>query len=88
MSDIAYTAAVLENSYEVWDQEYNKKKMSRTDWELYMESEDNTITKQKCTDQKGKKREICNSGWSKDGIHQKRYHAPFMGYKFIAYLCP
>ncbi len=21
-------------------------------------------------------------------IHQKRYYAPFMGYKFIAYLCP
>jgi predicted RNA-binding protein YlqC (UPF0109 family) len=20
--------------------------------------------------------------------HQKRYYAPFMGYKFIAYLCP
>ncbi len=22
------------------------------------------------------------------GYHQKRYYAPFMGYKFIAYLCP
>jgi hypothetical protein len=21
-------------------------------------------------------------------LHQKRYYAPFMGYKFIAYLCP
>jgi hypothetical protein len=21
-------------------------------------------------------------------MHQKRYYAPFMGYKFIAYLCP
>jgi hypothetical protein len=21
-------------------------------------------------------------------VHQKRYYAPFMGYKFIAYLCP
>jgi hypothetical protein len=43
MSDIAYTVAVLENSYEVWDQEYNKKKMSRTEWELYMKSEDYSI---------------------------------------------
>ncbi len=33
MSNIAYTVAVLENIYEVWDQEYNKKKMSRTEWE-------------------------------------------------------
>jgi hypothetical protein len=40
MSDIAYTVAILENSYEVWDQEYTKKKMSRTEWELYMKSED------------------------------------------------
>ncbi len=23
-----------------------------------------------------------------DFEHQKRYYAPFMGYKFIAYLCP
>jgi hypothetical protein len=50
MSDIAYTVAVLENSYEVWDQEYNKKKMSRTERELYMNSEDYTIKKPKYTD--------------------------------------
>jgi hypothetical protein len=56
MSDIAYTVAVLESSYEVWDQEYNKKKMSRTEWELFMKSEDYTIEKPKYTDQKGKKR--------------------------------
>ncbi len=29
VSDIAYTVAVLENSYEVWDREYKKKKMSK-----------------------------------------------------------
>jgi hypothetical protein len=46
MSDIAYTVAVLENRYEIWDQEYNKKKMSRTDLEFYMESEDYTIKNQ------------------------------------------
>ncbi len=31
ISDIAYTVAVLENSYEVWDQEYKKKRMSWID---------------------------------------------------------
>ncbi len=46
MSDISYTVAVLENSYEVWDQVYNKKKMSRTQWELYMKSEDYAIKNQ------------------------------------------
>jgi hypothetical protein len=46
MPDIAYTAAVLENSYEVWDQEYKKMKTSRTEWELYMKSEDYAIKKQ------------------------------------------
>jgi hypothetical protein len=50
MSDIAYTVAVLENSYEVWDQEYNKKKVCRTEWELYMKSEDYAIKKPKYTD--------------------------------------
>ncbi len=28
LSDIAYTVAVLENSYEAWDREYKKKRMS------------------------------------------------------------
>jgi hypothetical protein len=46
ISDIACTVAVLENSYEVWDQEYNKKKMSRTEWELYKKSEDYAIKNQ------------------------------------------
>jgi hypothetical protein len=42
--------------------------MSRTDWELYKESEDYTVKKTKYTDQKGKKSEYCDSEWSKDGI--------------------
>ncbi len=42
--------------------------MSRTEWKLYMKSEDYTIKKPNYTDQKGKKREYCNLGWSKDGI--------------------
>jgi hypothetical protein len=43
VSDIAYTVAVLENSYEVWDQEYKKKRMSWIDWEINKESEDYTV---------------------------------------------
>jgi hypothetical protein len=43
ISDIAYTVAVLENSYEVWGQEYKKKRMSWIDWEMYKESEDYTV---------------------------------------------
>ena len=68
VSDIAYTVAVLENSYEVWDQEYKKKRMSKVEWEQYKESEDYTVKKPKFTDRKGKKREYCDSGWSKDRI--------------------
>jgi hypothetical protein len=71
MSDIPYTVVVLENSYEIWDQEYSKKKMSRTEWELYMKSEDSAIKKPKYTDQMGKKREYCNLGWSKDELNSK-----------------
>jgi hypothetical protein len=43
MSDIAYTVAVLENIHEVWDPKFNKKKMSRIEWELYMKREDYAI---------------------------------------------
>jgi hypothetical protein len=68
ISDIAYTVAVLENGYEIWDQEYKKKRMSRVDWEKYKERDDNTVKKPKYTDQKSKKREYCNSGWIKDDI--------------------
>jgi hypothetical protein len=69
VSDIAYTVAVLENSYEVWDQEYKKKRMYKVEWEQYKKSEDYTVEKPKFTDRKGKKREYCDSGWSKDGIN-------------------
>ena len=68
MSDFAYTVAVLENSYEVWDQELEKEKMSKTDWEDYTKSKDYIKKTPKYTDRKGKKREYCNSGWSKVGI--------------------
>ncbi len=42
--------------------------MSWIDGEMYKESEDYTVKKLKYTNQKDKKREYCNLGWSKDGI--------------------
>ena len=59
MSDFAYTVAVLENSYEVWDQEIKKENMTSTEWETYMKSEDYIEKTPKYTDRKGKKREYC-----------------------------
>ncbi len=47
---------------------YNKKRMSRIDWEMYKENEDYTVKKTKYTHRKGKKREYCNLGWSKDKL--------------------
>ena len=68
ISDFAYTVAVLENSYEVWNQEFKQEQMSKTDWEDYMNSEDYIKKRPKFTGRKGKKREYCDSGWSKEGI--------------------
>jgi hypothetical protein len=62
MSDIAYAVAVLENCYEVLDQEYNKKKMSRTEWELYMKSGDYAITNQNTQIKRARRGNIANLG--------------------------
>ena len=83
ISDIAYTVAVLENSYEVWDREYKKKKMSTVEWVQYKMSDDYTSTKPKFTDRKGRKREYCDSGWSKEGIDF--YNGVCQQWKVIAY---
>jgi hypothetical protein len=42
--------------------------MSKVECEQYKESVDYTVTRPKFTDWKGRKREYCDSGWSKDGI--------------------
>ena len=68
ISDFAYTVAVLENSYEVWNQEFKQEQTSKTEWEDYMNSKDYMKKTPKFTGQEGKKREYCNSGWSKAGI--------------------
>ncbi len=38
-SDIAYTAAIVENSYEYWDQCFALKNMTSIAHEAYLESE-------------------------------------------------
>jgi hypothetical protein len=83
ISDIAYTLAVLENSHEVWDQEYKKKRMSAVEWAQYRISDDYTSTKPKFTDRKGKKREYCDSGWSKEG--KEFYNGVYQKWKVIAF---
>ena len=68
MSDFAYTVAVLENSYEVWDQQGKREQMSTAQWKEYINSDEYIKKTPKFTDQKGKKREYCDSGWTKAGI--------------------
>ena len=58
MSDIAYTVAVIENSYEAWDEEH---KLNAG------EGHEKTV-KTKFTNRVGKKRQCNMSGWSADGI--------------------
>ena len=68
MSDFAYTVAVLENSYEVWDQQGKREQMSTAQWNEYINSDEYIKKTPKFTDRKGKKREYCDSGWTKAGI--------------------
>ena len=83
ISDIAYTVAVLENSHEVWDEEYKKKRMSGVEWAQYRTSDDYTSSKPKFTDRKGRKREYCDSGWSKEGTDF--YNGVYQRWKVIAF---
>ena len=68
MSDFAYTVAVLENSYEVWDHQGKQEHMSTAQWKEYINSDEYIKKTPKFTDRKGKKREYCDSGWTKAGI--------------------
>ena len=83
ISDIAYTVAVLENSHEVWDEEYKKKRMSGVEWAQYRTSDGYTSSKPKFTDRKGRKREYCDSGWSKEGTDF--YNGVYQRWKVIAF---
>ena len=83
ISDLAYTVAVLENSYEVWNREYKKTRMSTVEWEQYRTGDDYTSTMPKFTNRKGRKREYCDSGWSKEGIDF--YNGVYQRWKVIAH---
>jgi len=67
MSDIAYTVAVSENSYEVWDEEHGIQNAGEGEEpEVYRRPQ--KMVKIKFTNRVGKKRQCNISGWSTDGI--------------------
>ncbi len=68
MSDIAYTIAVVENSYEYWDQCFEVKKLSNKDQEAYVKSDEYTKKLPLFTSPAGRQRKYCGSGWSEEGI--------------------
>ena len=53
ISDLAYTVAVLENSYEVWNREYKKTRMSTVEWEQYRTGDDYTLLRQSSLIERG-----------------------------------
>ncbi len=68
MSDIAYTIAVVENSYEYWDQCFELKNMSDKDQEAHVKSDEYTKKLPLFTSPAGRQRKYCGSGWSDEGI--------------------
>jgi hypothetical protein len=67
MSDIAYTVAVIENSYEAWDEEHEIQNAGEGEEpEVYQRPQ--KMVKTKFTNRVGKKRQCNMSGWSTDGI--------------------
>ncbi len=78
MSDIAYTVAVIENSYKAWDAEHEEKEKGEEEDSVIAEGDQQrrkTAVKSKFTGQGGKKRECNKSGWNNEGIEfYKRVH--------------
>ena len=68
MSDIAYTLAVIENSYEAWDEEHGMNKPGEGDGQVVYQRPQKMV-KTKFTNRVGKKRQCNMSGWNNDGIH-------------------
>jgi hypothetical protein len=68
MSDIAYTVAVIENSYEAWDEEHGIDKNDGEGEEQEVYRRPQKKVKTKFTNRVRKKRQCNMSGWSKDGI--------------------
>jgi hypothetical protein len=68
MSDITYTVAVIENSYEAWDEEHGIDNAGEGEEQEVYRRPQKTV-KMKFTNRVGKKRQCNMSGWSTDGIH-------------------
>ncbi len=68
MLDIAYTIAVVENSYEYWDQCFELKNMSDKDQEAHVKSDEYTEKSPLFTSPAGRQRKYCGCGWSDKGI--------------------
>ena len=69
LSDIAYTVAVIENSYEAWDEEHGIDKNDGEGEEQEVYRRPQKKVKTKFANRVGKKRQCNMSGWSNDGIH-------------------
>ncbi len=68
MSDIAYTIAVVANSYEYWDQCYELKNMSNKDRESHVTRDEYTEKSPLFTSPARRQRKYCGSGWSDEGV--------------------
>ena len=68
MSDIAYTVAVIENSYEAWDEEHAGMNQTGEGEEQVVYQRAQKSVKTKFTNRVGKKRQCNMSGWNNDGI--------------------
>jgi hypothetical protein len=67
MSDIAYTVAVIENSYEAWDEEHDIQNAGEGEEPEVYRRPQKTV-KTKFTNRVGKKRQCNMSGCSTDGV--------------------
>ena len=81
-SDIAYTVAIFENSYEYWDQCLALKNMTLIKRETFMESEGYIKKKSKLAQQVGRQRQYCGTGWSAEGV--KFYQDAWKKWKTIS----
>ena len=83
-SNIAYTAAIVENNYEYWDQCLVLKNMTLIERKTYMESEGYVKKKSKFTQRVGRQRQYCGTGWSAEGV--KLYQDVWKKWKTISHV--
>ena len=79
MLDIAYTVAVIKNSYKAWDAKHDKKEKGEEGDSVIAgghQRRQKTTVKSKFTSQGGKKRQCNKRDWSNKGIEfYKKVHA-------------